>query len=128
MTDNTTDELEKIESPHFFGLYSPPFQLEMKDIVISTELINGGYLYRRISVEGTIEKMIGAEKVNVLIQPVEPVSKPNRISSNLLVEFEKSMIIEPKIIQIAFPRRMVWMSDPNTQNNNTDLSSDSASM
>ncbi|MBE0521469.1 MAG: DUF432 domain-containing protein [Candidatus Methanoperedenaceae archaeon] len=89
-----------------FGFYEIPLNIEKNGISISVEGEGGSLVYRRESPEGSVKKNILAKGGKLLINPVEPLIKPEELTPYFLVEFSKSVMIEPKAeskIYIKFP-------------------------
>ena len=73
---------------------------------MSVEKEDNLYTYKRKAFYGTEEKILLFDTGKVLLNPIEPLNRPKEITSFLLVEFEKSIVIGPgtsKIIYIKFP-------------------------
>jgi hypothetical protein len=89
-----------------FGSYDIPFKIEHDGISLSVEEEGNLYTYKRDAFYGTEEKVLLLETGKVLLNPIEPLNRPKEITSFLLIEFEKSIVIGPgtsKIIYIKFP-------------------------
>ncbi len=62
--------------------------------------------YRRESYSERFEKMLLAEKGQFFLNPVEPFHKPVGISTHLMVEFARPVIVEPRSsedVLVTFP-------------------------
>jgi len=79
-----------------FGQYDIPISIEQEEITLSVQKGGESLLYRRACLGETFEKILVAGDGKVLLNPVEPVNKPNSLASYLLIELEKTMQIEPK--------------------------------
>jgi hypothetical protein len=89
-----------------YGYYDIPLRLEQEGITLSLELEGESLLYRSVSPDGEVEKVLLARANNILINPVEPLHKPKELTSNLLIEFERNLLVEPgatRKIFVTFP-------------------------
>ncbi|MDW7733088.1 MAG: DUF432 domain-containing protein [Methanolobus sp.] len=89
-----------------FDKYTPPFTIETEDIKISVEKENGNLIYRRSLYGDEIEKILLHKDGEFLINPIEPVNIPKALSSFLLIEFQRSVMIAPydkQKIHLKFP-------------------------
>ncbi len=76
------------------------------ELTISVSHTDGRLLYHREFGEDVVEKELLAGKGKILICPVEPMNLPKNITSSLLVEFEKPLVVEPrykKRVFVTFP-------------------------
>lgn len=99
-----------------YGYYNPPFSVEKEGISISVEKIGDRWVYRRTLGTEEIEKIIlGDGKHIIIINPVEPLNTPKEITPNLLIEFEKTLLLaggEKKRIYLTFPVEIgIFISD-----------------
>ena len=98
-----------------FGSYNIPLKIEKEGISLSIEKEDDLYIYRRDAFYGKEEKVLHFNKGTVLLNPIEPLNKPKEITSFLLIEFERSIVVGPdtnKIIFIKFPIEVgVFISD-----------------
>jgi len=85
-----------------FGSYDIPFELEKEGIALSLEKEGKGLVYRSACAGARLEKILLAENGEVFINPVEPLNKPKELTSNLLIEFEKALLIEPEATRRIF--------------------------
>ncbi len=95
-----------IDGGHMFGSYDVPFNLEMEGISLSIEKDGENLRYRRESPGEKAEKILLANSPKLLINPIEPMSKPKDLTPYLFIEFAKSLAVEPKAtkkIFIKFP-------------------------
>ncbi len=89
-----------------FGAYDIPFKIVNEGLEFSIE--NDGELnhYMRDYHGDTLEKYIFSVKNKILIHPVEPLNIPKEITSNFLIEFSNTLMVEPqgvKQIYLKFP-------------------------
>lgn len=92
--------------PGIFGLHDVPLSIVREGISLSIERDKGGILYKRKCMDEEVENIFLSSKSKVLINPIEPLHMPKELTPYLLIEFEKSIFIEPmarKIIFIIFP-------------------------
>lgn len=99
-----------------YGSYDFPVRIESENILISVEKEKGNLVYRRKCMEEEIEKILIAGGGKLIVNPVEPVNKPVEVTSYLQIEFEKSVVVEPKstkYIYLTFPIEIgVLVSSP----------------
>ncbi len=89
-----------------FGSYDIPFKIEHEGISLSIEKEGNLYTYKRKALYGTEEKILLFNTGKVLLNPIEPLNRPKEITSFLLIELEKSIVVGPgtsKSIYIKFP-------------------------
>ena len=89
-----------------FGCYDIPFELEKEGIAVSIEQAGKGLVYRSACAGARMEKILLTQTGKVFINPVEPLNKPKELTPNLLIEFEKALLIEPEAtreIVITYP-------------------------
>jgi hypothetical protein len=103
-----------------YGYYDPPFSVEQEGISISVEKTENRLTYRRISGKDEVEKLILGNRKRIIINPVEPLNTPKEITPNLLIEFEKTLILaagEKEQIFLTFPVEIgVFISDRGNKN------------
>lgn len=89
-----------------YGYYDLPFIVEKEGISISVENAEEQWVYKRILETEEIERIIFGNGKHVIINPVEPLNTPKEITPNLLIEFEKTLLLaggEKKQIYLTFP-------------------------
>ncbi|MDO9517908.1 MAG: DUF432 domain-containing protein [Methanosarcinaceae archaeon] len=89
-----------------FGSYNCPVSIEKENLLISLETEGDVKYYRRECLDNEVEKIVLNGNGNILFNPVEPVNLPKEITSYLLIEFERSFMVEPgttRKIYIKFP-------------------------
>lgn len=79
-----------------YGYYNLPVMVQQDGLSISFEKDNNIFFYTRELNGEKVEKIVSANKCKLLLNPVEPFSTPKEIGSNLLIEFEKKIMVEPK--------------------------------
>ncbi|WP_445475821.1 DUF432 domain-containing protein [Methanococcoides methylutens] len=100
-----------------YGSHTIPFKSGTESIDIEVDMKGETYLYRRQFFEDSLEKILVKGDGRVLINPIEPLNKPKKITSYLLVEFDKTITIAPMSrvkVYIKFPVEMgIFISDKN---------------
>ncbi|AKB74675.1 hypothetical protein MSLAZ_1414 [Methanosarcina lacustris Z-7289] len=89
-----------------YGYYDPPFSVEQEGISISVEKTGDGWTYKRTFGNDEVEKLILGDRKRIIINPVEPLNTPKEITPNLLIEFEKTLLLaegDKKQIFLTFP-------------------------
>lgn len=89
-----------------FGYYDVPLGIVKEGITLSVEREGEVLLYRRKSVDENVEKILLTRNGKILINPVEPLNKPKELTSYLLIEFERTLVVEPRAtrkIYVKFP-------------------------
>jgi uncharacterized protein len=103
-----------------YGHYDPPFSVEKEGISISAEEIENRWVYRRTLGSDKEEKLIMGDAKHIIINPVEPLDTPKEITPNLLIEFEKSLLLAGgarRKIFLTFPIEIgVFISDKAGKN------------
>ncbi|MBP1910633.1 DUF432 domain-containing protein [Methanolobus bombayensis] len=101
-----------------FEIYHPPFTTEVEGTEIIVEKQEDDLIYKRMF-EGNEEKeflLLNSYK-DILINPIEPVNLPEKITSFLLIDFKKPAIIRPgdrRKIYLKFPVEIgVFVADKN---------------
>jgi len=79
-----------------FGQYDIPIRIEQEGITVSVQKEGENVFYMRECLGESVEKILIAGSGKLLLNPVEPVNKPTTLPSHLLIEFEKTMQVEPK--------------------------------
>ena len=87
-----------------FGSYNIPFEIETDDISLRIEKLDGIYLYRRDANNENVAKNLMDVEGSLLINPIEPLNRPKKITSYLLIEFERPVILSPGSSTIAYIR------------------------
>ena len=85
-----------------YGYYTIPFELEKEVISLSITRDGDGFIYRSSGADTKVEKILLLGAGKVLINPVEPLNKPKELTSSLLIEFDKSILVEPKATRKIF--------------------------
>jgi len=85
-----------------FSDYTIPLKIEKEGISLSIEREGEVFVYRRDCLEEKVNKLILSDENRIVIQPVEPCNSPKELSPYLLVEFERSLVVEPGIQRRVF--------------------------
>ncbi len=103
-----------------YGYYDPPFSVEQEGIAISVENTGEHWVYRRTLGTDKVEKIILGDGKCLIINPVEPLNTPKEITPNLLIEFEKTLLLAggaKRRIFLTFPIEIgVFISDKGDKN------------
>ncbi len=89
-----------------YGYYDLPFSVEKEGISITVENIEERWVYKRTLGTEEVERVIFGNEKHIVINPVEPLNTPKEITPNLLIEFEKNLLLaggEKKQIFLTFP-------------------------
>jgi uncharacterized protein len=103
-----------------YGHYDPPFSVEKEGILISVENNEKMWIYKRTLGIDKVEKQIIGDGKYIIINPVEPLNTPKELTPNLMIEFEKSLLLAGgtvKTIFLTFPIEIgVFISDKENTN------------
>lgn len=105
-----------MDTDKMYSIYHPPFTAEFKDAVISVEKEDNDLVYRRIS-RGVEERniLLLNNTGDIVINPIEPVNLPDKITSYMIVDFRRPVFVRPgdrKKIYLTFPVEIgVFMVD-----------------
>jgi len=89
-----------------FGHYTIPLEISAAGISLTIEREGGGFRYRSACNGATVEKLLLTRAGAVLINPVEPLHRPKELTTTLLIELEKTLVVEPattKTVFLTFP-------------------------
>lgn len=92
--------------PIMYGVRGIPGEITKDHLNIATSKSEGGLVYHREMVDDMVEKNIFTDINDILICPIEPLNLPKKLTSSLLIEFEKPLVIGPgskKRIYLTFP-------------------------
>lgn len=87
-----------------FGYYDIPLGIAKEGISLSVEREGEVLLYRRESVDEKVEKNLLASTGKILINPIEPLNKPKELTAYLLIEFERTLVVEPGATQKIYAK------------------------
>lgn len=103
-----------------YGYHDLPVDVEEEGISISMERVGERWVYRRKFGDEEVEKLILGDEKCLIINPVEPLNTPKEITPNLLIEFEKTLLIgagEKKQIFLTFPVEIgIFISEKSSKN------------
>lgn len=103
-----------------YGHYDLPFSVEQEGIAISVEKTGKQLIYRRTLETDKVEKIILGDEKHLIINPVEPINTPKEITPNLLIEFEKTLLLAGgarRKIFLTFPIEIgVFIADKGDKN------------
>lgn len=89
-----------------FGLYKTPVSITREGLSITLNEGNEYSLYRRASSDGIAEKILMEVPEGIILNPVEPVNIPKKISPYLAIGFSTTVVVRPhstKAIFLKFP-------------------------
>ena len=89
-----------------YGIYHSPFNMDIESVSVSVESHDNSLIYRRWGSLGGTEKLLLHDSCSFLLNPIEPVNMPKKLTHYLLVDFEKTIMIEPgatRRVYITFP-------------------------
>jgi uncharacterized protein len=106
-----------------YGDYELPFSVEQEGISVSVEKTEKLWIYRRkfgTDEDDEVEKFIIGDGKHIIINPVEPLNTPKEITTNLLIEFEKVLLLAggaKKKIFLTFPIEIgIFIADKGNKN------------
>jgi uncharacterized protein len=85
-----------------FGRYDIPLEISVESTRITAGKEGGLLVYRRESVGERVEKVVVTDRRDIIISPVEPINKPKEITPFLMIEFNKTLVIEPRASTLVF--------------------------
>ncbi|HDS45220.1 MAG TPA: DUF432 domain-containing protein [Methanomicrobia archaeon] len=89
-----------------FGQYTIPVEIAAEGVSLAIERDDKGFRYRSTCNGVTVEKEILTRTGTVLINPVEPLHLPKELAKALLIELDKTLVVEPattKTVFLTFP-------------------------
>lgn len=89
-----------------WGPHKLPLTLDLAGVSLVFKKRDQGFLYQRNGAGECVEKIVLADKGSIFLSPVEPVHKPLGASTHVLVEFDQSVVVEPRTkreILVTFP-------------------------
>ena len=103
-----------------YGDYELPFSVEQEGISITVEKIEKLWIYRRTLGTDKTEKFILGDRKHIIINPVEPLNTPKEITTNLMIELEKDLLLAggtKKRIFLSFPIEIgIFIADVGNKN------------
>ena len=98
----------------------PHFQWKRKEFRFPWKELEKRWIYKRTLGTDKVEKLILGDGKHIIINPVEPLNTPKEITPNLLIEFEKTLLLAGgarKKIFLTFPIEIgVFISDKGNKN------------
>ena len=83
--------------------YKIPFKFdEHKDISLSVDKEGDYFIYRRECLEEKREKALAINKGEIIINPIEPLTKPKELTPYFMIKLERGLMVEPKATKIIF--------------------------
>jgi hypothetical protein len=89
-----------------YRYYDAPFKIVKEGITLTLEQEGERLLYRSVYADKKVEKILLTSTGKVLINPVEPLNKPKELTSYLLIEFDRTLVVAPgstKRIFVTYP-------------------------
>jgi hypothetical protein len=87
--------------------YKMPFRYDKHhNISFSVERERDYFIYRRECVEEKLEKVLAMSTGEIIVNPIEPLTKPKEITPYFMVKLDRSLMVEPKgtkTIFLTFP-------------------------
>ena len=86
--------------------YDVPFTVEQEGILLSVEKEGEHFIYKRQCLEESAEKVLAISEGKVIVNPIEPLTKPKELTPYFLVAFQRKVIMEPRAIRrlyLKFP-------------------------
>jgi hypothetical protein len=87
-----------------FQEYEVPFSVERENISLSVEKEEHYFVYRRQCLEENVEKILAAGEGNIILNPVEPLTKPKELTPYFLFSFQRKVMLEPKAAKSLYLR------------------------
>jgi hypothetical protein len=85
-----------------YRYYDAPFKIVKEGITLTLEQEGERLLYRSVCADKEVEKILLASTGKVLINPVEPLNKPKELTSYLLIEFDRTLVVAPGLTKRIF--------------------------
>ena len=87
--------------------YQIPFKYDKhKDLTFSVEKEGEQFIYRRQCRDEEIEKILAMDQGEIIVNPIEPLTKPKELTPYFLIKLDRNLMIEPratKTIFLTFP-------------------------
>ncbi|MFO7791886.1 MAG: DUF432 domain-containing protein [Candidatus Saliniplasma sp.] len=107
-----------------YGEHKAPFEFERGALIISTEETEEGLNYHREYEDNIIDKTIFSKGKNIVINPIEPLNTPKVLTSTLLIEMDKPLVLEPnnkKRIYLTYPLEIGVFVKDKKQHKDIDI-------
>ena len=85
-----------------FGRYSVPCEVNTEGLSLTIKESGGTVVYHQKKGDDETKKTLLQSPGEILIHPVEPVNKPNQVSSFLQIKFTNSVLVAPKRNETIF--------------------------
>jgi hypothetical protein len=85
-----------------FGHYTIPLEIAAAGISLTIKRDGEGFRYQSACNGATVEKLLLTRAGAVLINPVEPLHRPKELTTTLLIELEKTLVVEPETTKTVF--------------------------
>ncbi|HUV14248.1 MAG TPA: DUF432 domain-containing protein [Acidobacteriota bacterium] len=89
-----------------FGSHRTPVSISKDGLSITLKRVDEFFFYRRESSDGIVEKVLLEAPEEIILDPVEPLNTPSRITPHLLIGFSKAVVARPhstRTIFLKFP-------------------------
>jgi len=100
-----------------FGSYQVPLEIIEDDLSVSITKERGNLIYRRDCFGDSTQKRILGADAKILINPIEPLTLPKRITDRLFIEFKEELVVKPdssEQIFLKFPLEIgIFISSDN---------------
>jgi hypothetical protein len=85
-----------------FGEHSIPLKIETEGLSLVLEKEGDNLVYKRDCLGNEEEKTLLTGKEEILLNPVEPLHTPKKLTSYLMIAFEDELVVEPKASKKVF--------------------------
>ncbi len=85
-----------------FGQHRIPLKIENESLSLTLEKEGGLLVYKRDCLGDELEKALITGKEEILINPVEPLNCPKKLTPYLMIAFEPPLVVEPKASRTVF--------------------------
>lgn len=89
-----------------WGPHRLPLQVQFEGMSINVEKSGPGIIYNREGPGELVEKSVLVDRGEIFFSPVEPLHRPVVVSTHLMVEFTRPVVIGPrtnKTLMVTFP-------------------------
>jgi hypothetical protein len=104
-----------------YGSYELPLEIVREGITLSLVREGDTLLYRSACADKRVEKILLASTGKVIINPVEPLNKPKELTPYLLIEFGRTLMVEPGATRTIFVTYPIELGVFIAQGNHGDL-------
>jgi len=85
-----------------YGSHEIPLKISKNGISICVRKEESGFIYLRDAFESKKEKILMMKEAKIIINPVEPVRMQRKIATNILINFNKTLLIGPRFTKKIF--------------------------